>query len=102
MVLHALKEDQTIARRDDAVVLAVEVFAEAKRLDLVFQEKLDRFLQAALDFADTDKAKARFRKASDNAQFTEVMRLARSSATMRALIAARLPKWGENCGGLNS
>jgi hypothetical protein len=53
---HALEDDQSISRRDDAVVENAEEMAHSELLDFVFNEKLGGLGEGLLNLADADDA----------------------------------------------
>ena len=55
VVLHALKDDTTASRRVNYCLLHVKQRTKAHRLDLHFQQLLDRLVQRALHFTDTHR-----------------------------------------------
>ena len=55
MVLHAFEDGDATILREDASVLYFEVRARVERLDLLFQELLDRELKGLERFAQADK-----------------------------------------------
>ena len=101
MVLHSLEDDDTPAGRLDLGGLDVEILADPQRLDLVLNQPLSRFLERLLDLAYADSPRAGMDQAVFNQALCEVVRLARPSPSMRALVSGFLQKRQEYAGGLN-
>src|SRR4029077_11180042 len=94
-ILHPLKDDQAVAWSYDAIVQDLELVADAKLLNLRFDQSLGRLNQALLHFANADSQSARNHQALLNHQFTEEMTLPRASTTVCAFVSRGRKQWPE-------
>jgi hypothetical protein len=89
VILHALKDDDSIARADNSISLNLEQMAQTEGFDLVFNQLFGRLLQAALDFSDTNRPQAGIPETILNKQPGEEVRFTATSAAVRCFVSSR-------------
>src|SRR5690606_39835201 len=87
VVLHALEDDQAIARRADLRLQRAEVRPHAHGFDLVLYEALDRLLQRLLHFTDAHPSQAGLHQGPLNKGLREEVALAATATSVRALVS---------------
>lgn len=88
MVLHPLKDDDTVLRRLNVGIADNEVIVKPEELDLVFEQTFDRLLKRPLELSDTDSTRTLSERTIDESLCKE-MRLCRTAPAIGAFVTAR-------------
>ena len=89
VILHAAEDDKPVSRRLDLVAEDLELRSQPEARDLAFDQPLGGLRQRALRLADADCERTALGLAGLDQKFSEEMRLAGTSAAIRALVARR-------------
>ena len=99
MILHAAKDDDTVAGRLDLVTEELEAVADAERGDLALDQPLARLRQRQLRLANANRKRAPFGLAGLDQELTEEVGLSRASSPVCPLVSGGLQQGFEDFRG---